>query len=1702
QKRTKVSRATSDPSSKGIAAQATDDDAPNDNQPLLMPDREMVSRDRSQADPPHQPELDFARMCFHSSLSSPATFFNTKNVVATSEELVRASSQPVNTIVLETLTEEDVKDGLLHPVGPYLLQSLQLGGTMADFMQLLNRTYSTLCSVDSEEAKRDLGADGKGLKDTKDDAWECSSDYEDARSDMEDEIEHPLAPLFKASQRDILFALLHSLSDAALERIIPTLFKFNIPIPILLSPRCDGAGLKQLQHLSEYLYRRLLYVETFIPGSMDIAFQERDGEVLGFVAARVEPNEPKDSLFSRVLDDFIAAAALVLFGVDAEDISQKPARAALQASWEKVDKATSEQVKPILLCDFNPSMGVNKLLIEKFCRKNKLNFKNAVMWTNTANGNVFLSRLKQTYRFDFETVFQSVPELQSAIGKSMWQPDAEVDALLCVIKSSLDNSSSFLPVTAKTEEISNIALAFKAQVDLRTNQDLGYETASELLERLKTEREELALNPPENGVALLFCAILRKGDPGVMKQLVARLENMFATENRSTNNNLQIEYNRAVQDHDLISSLENKRQLNQQTSIHSLWRELAHIYDLFRNDKSFQERYFLKRSEVVAYYCDWMNSGQAMQILDSSSNHVMNADFVSQVLLSVTDTIFRNLQSRKQALECLTFCISMIGATSSGKSFLFNMLFSCGFKSSAGTCTKGIYLAVMYTFFNNKCVVLYILDTEGLMAVEPSSSDAAKERGTQFDNKMALLSFLMSDAVLFNVKAEIGSDVENILQICVAQLESLRQADFNVPCIHFIQRDMCDLTKRIQQHSFQIMKFLGECNTHTLFYFFYIKKKLGDNAKELGILSIDSIVKLHEDFIHLLPHPFERTGQVDGEDLTMAANKISAFFSSRVRTLSSSLLETLIEEENARENKKNRTMATFCADLEATVTAIHTQAGFIYLKNMVKIKEQNMLREIITKQLDAVSNFCQDCRVLIKKTIDTLRESKLLALSEVDIQFKNDLESEFVTHLEATKNELKSSFGKDQKALDESTCMMTTYYEKAKLNVLQEWNLGIREFRQSGVRQDAFSSMGKIIETALADQVSWMDKIKSTTPKGNTELIREWKVDEKAKHLGKDSLDTVNRFMREQKRLLQLAKWARIEERGRALYKEIAKSPGRSTESHVVAAFNNAAKLEDRFNGTKKYNQLVKKINRPTVMPSKTVLCPKDFERPFNEEWTIPILNWKKSKRTELNTDVIGEFNSLVNGFVNSIKEDSFSLDEKTLIGWIKALINKLVNLDVREPNPLMLENLAGLKPEFWAKVKASQDEKKLPMAVFEEAKALITAHLESGNGIDQIVENSLHKWVDSKTFAKYLYEKTTDPRTAKPEDAISYYSTPTEFIKSFFEKDLKNDAIDISVRAEVNARVNEALRAIEQIQGALKNFVTEGSAEACTVSNVLDFNVDRKQSLMNASFAKANIVVPAKLTEILSWLRKSKAFTEKLIAADDDMIIELKKDAQTLLGSNNIELPANFHVILKHTKQHPWVFDGESLRLTTIVFDSSKTMYGNVSIQEPVAFAEKLCDQFTAWREQLRLNGKENLVENILQVMTKSILKELPSYWNKALCTLPNDNHQHHRTKHVFPAFNGTGWDETSHPVLESCIEENIQLSSIIHTKDGKTTHIKFLEWMKKMNDKWLPLERALPTDGHLENLKRTWMRIRRKVVAEYGLVDNTPEAWNFYDS
>ena len=90
----------------------------------------------------------------------------------------------------------------------------------------------------------------------------------------------------------------------------------------------------------------------------------------------------------------------------------------------------------------------------------------------------------------------------------------------------------------------------------------------------------------------------------------------------------------------------------------------------------------------------------------------------------------------------------------------------------------------------NRSESFLILDTEGLDAIE---RDNIRDTSLiHFDRTMVLFCLSVSQAVIINVKGDIGSEMQNLLQICAYSLQRLKVSKVKAPRIFFVLNQQAD----------------------------------------------------------------------------------------------------------------------------------------------------------------------------------------------------------------------------------------------------------------------------------------------------------------------------------------------------------------------------------------------------------------------------------------------------------------------------------------------------------------------------------------------------------------------------------------------------------------------------------------------------------------------------------------------------------------------------------------------------------------------------------------------------------------------------------------------------------------------------------------------------------------------------------------------
>ena len=83
-----------------------------------------------------------------------------------------------------------------------------------------------------------------------------------------------------------------------------------------------------------------------------------------------------------------------------------------------------------------------------------------------------------------------------------------------------------------------------------------------------------------------------------------------------------------------------------------------------------------------------------------------------------------------------------------------------------------------------------ILDTEGLDAIERGNIQDTSM--IHFDRTMVLFCLSVSQVVIINVKGDIGSEMQNLLQICAYSLNRLKVRKVAAPKIFFVLNQQAD----------------------------------------------------------------------------------------------------------------------------------------------------------------------------------------------------------------------------------------------------------------------------------------------------------------------------------------------------------------------------------------------------------------------------------------------------------------------------------------------------------------------------------------------------------------------------------------------------------------------------------------------------------------------------------------------------------------------------------------------------------------------------------------------------------------------------------------------------------------------------------------------------------------------------------------------
>ena len=242
-----------------------------------------------------------------------------------------------------------------------------------------------------------------------------------------------------------------------------------------------------------------------------------------------------------------------------------------------------------------------------------------------------------------------------------------------------------------------------------------------------------------------------------------------------------------LQDSPRLNSIGEKT--NSKYTIEIFWREALLSYKY--NDNSRSNKY---RRKLAQNFSNHVASGEAFELIDGDNLRFFSKDInclLSDFYRKQISEIEAKNKGTKFSIKHAPIVVSIFGPQSSGKSTLLNYCFGCKFLTSLGRCTKGIYGSLSkLSRMVNLTEHFLILDTEGLDAIERGNIRDTSH--IHFDRTMVLFCLSVSQVVIINVKGDLGSEMQNLLQICAYSLNRLKVSKVAVPKIFFVLNQQAD----------------------------------------------------------------------------------------------------------------------------------------------------------------------------------------------------------------------------------------------------------------------------------------------------------------------------------------------------------------------------------------------------------------------------------------------------------------------------------------------------------------------------------------------------------------------------------------------------------------------------------------------------------------------------------------------------------------------------------------------------------------------------------------------------------------------------------------------------------------------------------------------------------------------------------------------
>ena len=374
-------------------------------------------------------------------------------------------------------------------------------------------------------------------------------------------------------------------------------------------------------------------------------------------------------------------------------------------------------------------------------------------------------------------------------------------------------------------------------------------------------------------------------------------------------------------------------QKNDKYTLEILWRE-ALLSSRARIVRRQSYEYFLK--PFATNYSIHVERGEPFELIDGDNLRFFNRDIdslLSELYKNQLGELEQMNEGKSIKMKQAPIVVSIFGPQSSGKSTLLNYCFGCKFLTSAGRCTRGIYgslsrLSRPINLSNN----FLILDTEGLDALERGCIKNTSH--IHFDRTMVLFCLAVSQVVIINVKGDIGSEIQNLLQVCAYSLNKLKVRKLPAPKIFFVLNQQADPDLNKHMNSINILL-----------------KKLNEESELMDTegVKISDLIQVSKENLFILPSAFN-SEQMNKNLFDSNVIKLSptVTFADKCARLRMAIINQL-DDMPVGERAPFETMSAWMKMSGTIWDTIIRYQDIVKYGNMEEEKCSNMLRGIISE---------------------------------------------------------------------------------------------------------------------------------------------------------------------------------------------------------------------------------------------------------------------------------------------------------------------------------------------------------------------------------------------------------------------------------------------------------------------------------------------------------------------------------------------------------------------------------------------------------------------------------------------------------------------------------------------------------------------------------------------------------------------------------